>query len=77
MHIVVGHHRGAPPAAIGGTVTAVRDELAGHLVEFDIGLGDVKIVAADNHTLAPPLFTSPIPADASAVLTLAAASEPG
>jgi hypothetical protein len=72
MHLVVGHHRGAAPAALADAVTAVREELAGHPVEFGIAGGDVKVVAADNHTLAPPLFVSPVPASASAVLALAA-----
>jgi hypothetical protein len=33
-----------------------------------IGLADVTVVAADSHTLAPPLFVSGIPADDVSVL---------
>jgi hypothetical protein len=70
LHLVIGHHRGAPAGALDDAVTAVRDALATSPVDFGIGIGDVKVVAADSHTLAPPLFVSPIPADASAVRAL-------
>jgi hypothetical protein len=77
LHLVVGHHRGPGPGGPGpgplhDAVTAVRDALAARPVEFGIAIGDVKVVAADSHTLTPPLYVSPIPADASAVLALAA-----
>ena len=35
-----------------------------------ISLADIKIVAADSHTLAPPLYVSGIPAGEAAVLAL-------
>jgi hypothetical protein len=70
LHLVIGHHRGAPAAALDEAVTAVRDMLATSPVDAGIAIGDVKVVAADSPTLAPPLFVSPIPADASAVLAL-------
>ena len=73
MHIVVGHHRGASDAALRGAVVAVREALAAGPVSFDIGLGDVKVVAADNHRLAPPLYVGSVPVDASTVLGLAVA----
>jgi hypothetical protein len=73
LHLVVGHHHGAPDDALSAAVSAVRDELAGHPVEFDIAIGDVQVVAADNHTLAPPLYVGPVPADAPTVLALAGA----
>jgi hypothetical protein len=78
MHLVVGHRRGArdggaQDGAVDEAVAAVRDELAAHPVEFAIAIGDVKVVVASNHTLAPPLYVSPIPADASTVLALTGA----
>jgi hypothetical protein len=71
MHIVVGHHRGASDAALGAVITAVREAMAAGPVSFDIGLGDVKVVAAGNHTLAPPLYVESVPVDAATVLRLA------
>jgi hypothetical protein len=63
LHMVVGHHAGAPDGAVEEAADAVRDKLATDPVELDIGLGDVKIVASDSPTLAPPLYVSDIPAD--------------
>ncbi|HEX5302998.1 MAG TPA: hypothetical protein VFW50_38995 [Streptosporangiaceae bacterium] len=68
LHMVVGHHAGAPAAALGRAAAAVRDMLAAGPADLAIGLADVKIVAADSHTLAPPLFVSEIPADEASVL---------
>lgn len=76
MHLVVGHHRGAPARVLDAAVTSVRDELAARPVEFDIALGDVKIVAADSHTLAPALYVSGLPADPATVLRLASRPTP-
>lgn len=73
LHLVVGHHRGALADSLDKAAAAVRSELAGHPVEFSIALPDVKVVAADTHTLAPPLYVSPIPAGTSAVIAWAAA----
>jgi hypothetical protein len=42
--------------------------LAAGPADLAIGLADVKIVAADSHTLAPPLYVSGIPADEASVL---------
>jgi hypothetical protein len=70
LHIVVGHHRGAAEGALHAAVMAVREALAARPVSFDIGLGDVKVVAADNHKLAPPLFAGSVPVDTSTVLGL-------
>jgi hypothetical protein len=66
--MVVGHHAGAPAAALDRAAAAVRDRLAAEPASLSIGLADVKIVAADSHTLAPPLFVSEIPADEVSVL---------
>ena len=70
LHLVVGHHRGAPAGALARATAAVRDKLAADPVDLTIARTDVKIVAADSHTLAPPLFVSDIPADEAAVLAL-------
>ena len=63
LHMVVGHHAGAPATALGRAAAAVRDMLAAEPADLAIGLADVTVVAADSHTLAPPLFVSGIPAD--------------
>jgi hypothetical protein len=68
LHMVVGHHAGAPAAALGRATAAVRDMLAAGPADLAIGLADVTVVAADSHTLAPPLFVSGIPADDVSVL---------
>jgi hypothetical protein len=68
LHMVVGHHAGAPAAALGRATAAVRDMLAAEPADLTIGLADVTVVAADSHTLAPPLFVSAIPADDVSVL---------
>ncbi len=70
LHLVVGHHTGAPADALARATAAVRDKLAATPVDLAIGLTDVKIVAADSHTLAPPLFVGDIPADEAALLAL-------
>jgi hypothetical protein len=68
LHMVVGHHAGAPAAALSRATAAVRDMLAAEPADLAIGMADVKVVAADSHTLAPPLFVSGIPADDVSVL---------
>ena len=70
LYLVVGHHAGAPPGALARATAAVRDKLAADPVDLTIGLTDVKIVAADSHTLAPPLFVSDIPAAEGSLLAL-------
>ena len=70
LHLVVGHHRGAPAGALARAIAAVRDRLTADPVDLAIGLTDVKVVAADSHTLAPPLYVGGIPADEAAVLAL-------
>ena len=70
LHLVVGHHRGAPAGALARATAAVRDQLAADPVDLAIGLTDIKIVAADSHTLAPPLYVGDIPAEEAAVLAL-------
>ena len=70
LHLVVGHHAGAPASALARATAAVRDKLAAGPADLAIGLSDVKIVAADSHTLAPPLYVSGVPAAAAEVLAL-------
>ena len=70
LHLVVGHHAGAPPGALARATAAVRDKLAADPVDLAIGLTDIKIVAADSHTLAPPLYVGDIPANEAALLEL-------
>ena len=70
LHLVVGHHAGAPAGALARAVGAVRDELAADPADLAIALSDVTIVAADSHTLAPPVYVSGIPAAAADVLAL-------
>jgi hypothetical protein len=70
LHLVVGHHTGAASGALARATAAVRDKLAADPVDLAIGLTDVKIVAADSHTLAPPLFVGDIPADEAALRAL-------
>jgi hypothetical protein len=67
LHMVVGHHAGAPAAALDRAAAAVRDMLADGPADLAIGLPDVRIVAADSHTMAPPLYVSGIPADEASV----------
>ena len=70
LHLVVGHHAGRPADALARATAAVRDQLAAEPADLAIGLSDVKIVAADSHTLAPPLYVSGVPAAAADVLAL-------
>jgi hypothetical protein len=70
LHLVVGHQAGAPAGALARATTAVRDALAAGPADLAIARSDVTIVAADSHTLAPPLFVSDIPVAAADVLAL-------
>ncbi|HTQ94090.1 MAG TPA: hypothetical protein VMK84_31810, partial [Streptosporangiaceae bacterium] len=70
LHLVVGHQAGAPAGALARATAAVRDRLAADPADLAIGLPDVTIVAADSHTLAPPLYVSGVPAAAAEVLAL-------
>ena len=70
LYLVVGHHTGAPAGALARATAAVRDKLAADPVDLTIGLTDVKIVAADSHTLAPPLFVERHPCRRASLLAL-------
>ena len=70
LYLVVGHHAGAPPGALARATAAVRDMLAADPVDLTIGLADIKIVAADSHTLVPPLYVGDVPADEATLLAL-------
>lgn len=63
FYLVVGHHVDASPSALRRAVGAVRDMLAADPIDLEIGIRDVKIVAADTHTMAPPRFVGDIPVD--------------
>jgi hypothetical protein len=62
MHLVVGYHAGAPAGALARATQAVQDLLTADPADLAIGLPDVKIVAADSHMLAPPVFGGDVPA---------------
>jgi len=70
LHLVVGHHADAPAGALARATAAVRDTLAADPADLAIALSDITIVAADSHTLAPPLYVSGVPAPAAEVLAL-------
>lgn len=70
LHLVVGHQVAGDVDETARAVSAVREKLAADPIEVAIGLGDVKIVAADSHTLAPPLYVGDIPADESILRAL-------
>jgi len=70
LHLVVGHHAGAPAGALARATAAVRGKLAADPADLAIGLSDVTIVAAYSHTLTPPLYVSGVPAAADDVLAL-------
>lgn len=70
FYLVVGHHRGAPAGALQRAVAAVRDKLAAEPLDLAIGLGEITIVAADSHTLAPPIFAGAVPVDEATLLAL-------
>lgn len=71
FHAVVGHHAPhAPPGQVAATVAAVREFLATHPIEVQVGLGQVRILAADAPTLAAPWFSSRLPVAAAEVARL-------
>jgi len=63
FYLVIGHHADASANALDRAVGAVREKLTANPVDLKIGPGEVKIVAAGSHTMAPPLFVSDIPVD--------------
>lgn len=67
MHIVLGHHVGAPPEALDRAVSATRGMLAADPVTFDIAASDVRVIAADTTTLASVLLAAPIPVQADTI----------
>lgn len=67
FYLVVGHHADASAGALEQAVGGVREKLAADPIEIEVGVGDVKIVAADSHTLVPPLFVGDIPVDAPTI----------
>ncbi|HEY1915615.1 MAG TPA: hypothetical protein VGH27_08570 [Streptosporangiaceae bacterium] len=73
LHLVIGHcagapaREGAPAGDLAGTAGAVRDYLAGHPAEVDVGADQITIIASDSPTLAPATFAARLPADPAAV----------
>jgi len=49
---------------------AVRQYLAEHPVEVDVGIGQVTVIASDSPTLAPARFIGRIPGDRAEILEL-------
>ena len=70
FHLVIGHHDHAPPDQASAAVTAVRQYLAEHPAEVDVGLGDVAVIASDSTTLAPARFIGRLPEDRAAIMDL-------
>ena len=70
FYLVVGHHADASAGALARAAAVVRDKLAAEPLDLAIGIGDVTIVAADSHTMAPPVFTGAIPVDAATLRAL-------
>jgi len=69
-YLVVGHHRDAPPDALETAVRTVRAKLAADPIDIEISHHDVKIVAADTHTMFPPIFAGDIPVDEATIRAL-------
>jgi hypothetical protein len=61
FHLVVGHYAGAGPDQVTAAVSSVRAHLAGHPVDVQVGLDQVRIIASDTPTLASLRFSSPLP----------------
>jgi hypothetical protein len=70
FHLVVGHYADAPAALVAAAVGAVREDLAGRSVEFDVGLDQVRILATDSTDLAAPWFSSGLPVAADRIAGL-------
>ena len=70
FYLVMGHHVDASPSALGRAAGTVRDKLAADPIDLEIGIRDVKIVAADTHTMAPPRFVGDIPVDSATLKKL-------
>jgi hypothetical protein len=71
LHAVVGHYAAdAQPDRVAATVGAVREFLAGHPIEVPVGLGQVRVLAADSPTLAAPWFSSRLPVAAGTLARL-------
>lgn len=71
FHAVVGHY--APetrPGQLAAAVDAGREFLAMHPIEVQVGLGQIRILAADSPTLAAPWFSSRLPVGAGTLARL-------
>ena len=70
LHMVVGNYDNVAPETMSVAVDEVRSHLAEHPVDFEMGIKQVTIIAADSPTLAPPIFQGHIPADNVAIQRL-------
>lgn len=61
FHLVVGHYADTGQDRVTTAVQAVRAYLAGHPVDVQVGLDQVRIIAADSPTLAAARFSSGLP----------------
>jgi hypothetical protein len=69
FHLVVGHHDAGDGAAA-QTVRAVRDHLARHPAEVEVGAAQVAVIASGSPTLAPARFIGRLPADPAQIAGL-------
>lgn len=70
LYLVIGHHEASPGNETAAAVSKVRNYLAEHPIEIDVGIEQVTVVVSESRTLAPTLFTGRIPADETAILKL-------
>jgi hypothetical protein len=70
LHIVVGHHEGAPDYKIQAAVTEVREYLTEYPIEISLGIDQVVVIVSDSTTLASARFIGRIPKDSAEIITL-------
>jgi hypothetical protein len=70
LYFVVGHQDDAPAEAVSVAVQKVKDYLADHPIEIDLGVNQVSIIVSESSTLAPAKFIGKIPADEAGILGL-------
>jgi hypothetical protein len=70
FHLVVGHCVDRSPVETGAVVREVREYLAEHPVEIDIGIRQVAIITSDSPTLLPAHFIGRIPDDLAEIMGL-------
>lgn len=70
LHVVIGHHDGAPADRVSAAVHMVRTYLKDHPVVIDLGIDQVSVIVSDAQTLVPAKFIGRIPADEPRILRL-------